>query len=236
MLPFLTDAQPFPQTAQALALPNGLLAASKTLTVERLLSAYRRGVFPWYGPGEPVLWWAPHPRMVLFTEEFKISRSLRKTVRRAAGSGHYAVRVDVDFAAVMQACAAPRGAAEGTWIQPPVMAAYCELHAQGLAHSIETWRDGVLVGGLYLVAIGRMVYGESMFARESDASKIALTCLVNWLRGQEGDLIDCQQNTHHLSSLGGREISRQLFETLLTERIDAPPFAWTACDDLLQLL
>lgn len=218
MLPWLRPDTPFPPLERALAEPNGLLAAGGDLSVARLLAAYRRGIFPWFSPGEPILWWAPDPRMVLFPDEFKVSRSLKKRLARA----DYEVRVDTAFARVMQACAEPREAAGGTWISPTMIAAYTALHEAGYAHSFETWIDGELAGGLYGVALGRAFYGESMFARQTDASKIALAHLVRHLQAQGYGVIDCQMNTRHLASLGAREIPRAEFAALL-DRFCAEP-------------
>lgn len=218
MLPWLGRDDPFPPLETALRAPNGLLAAGADLSPERLIEAYRRGIFPWFGPGEPILWWSPDPRMVLFPDEFKISRSLRKRLRNAA----YTLRVDSAFVEVMQACAAPRADHAGTWITPAMVAAYARLHERGYAHSVETWMDGELVGGLYGVAIGRVFYGESMFSRRADASKIALAHLVAQLRRWDFALIDCQMPTAHLASLGARLIARTEFAARLARATAAP--------------
>jgi leucyl/phenylalanyl-tRNA--protein transferase len=207
MIPLLRTDIPFPPVEQALRSPNGLLAAGGDLTSDRLLGAYRQGIFPWFSEGEPILWWSPDPRMVLFPKEFKISNSLRKTLRNAS----YEVRTDTAFEQVMRACAAPREGANGTWIHEEMVAAYCELHRLGYAHSVETWMDGELVGGLYGMSMGRMFYGESMFSRRSDASKIALAHLAAQLELWDFGMIDCQMNTPHLTSLGAREIPRGEF-------------------------
>ncbi len=228
MIPWLAPGQPFPPVSAALQTPNGLLAASAELTADRLLAAYPQGIFPWYSDEEPVLWWSPDPRMVLFTGEFKISRSLSKTLRKAAHDTSIELRVDADFDAVIQACAQPRGDDAGTWITDGIADAYMELNRRGLAHSIETWVGGELVGGLYGVALGRMFYGESMFSRVPDASKIALAALVHVMRAERVRVIDCQQNTRHLASLGAREISRREFVRHLSESVRAPPINWTA--------
>lgn len=224
MIPWLRATDPFPPVEQALAEPNGLLAAGADLTPARLLDAYRRGIFPWFNAGEPILWWSPDPRMVLFPDEFAPSRSLRKRLRR----GDYEIRVDSAFTTVMQACAAPRPGQRGTWITPSMLAAYTRLHRMGYAHSVETWIDGRLVGGLYGVAIGRVFFGESMFYRVADASKIAFAHLVRQLRAWGYGLIDCQMSTPHLASLGAREIPRQEFITRLTELTALPgqPLPW----------
>lgn len=198
---------------------NGLLGWCNDLSVERLLDAYHHGIFPWYSPDQPVLWWSPDPRMVLVPQEFKLSRSLRKTLRQA----NYQVTLDQDFEGVMKACAAiPRHGQEGTWIHPEMIAAYCRLHELGFAHSVETWVEGQLVGGLYGVALGRMFFGESMFSRQNNASKIALAWLARQLECWGFALIDCQMSTRHLASLGAREISRRDFMIQLTDAVQQP--------------
>ncbi|MDD2700039.1 MAG: leucyl/phenylalanyl-tRNA--protein transferase [Sideroxydans sp.] len=207
MILLLQEDTPFPPVGQALNYPNGLLAAGGDLSPARLLDAYRHGIFPWFGAGDPILWWSPDPRMVLIPSEFKCSHSLRKTLRRGA----YQLRTDSAFEQVMRACAAPRDGQDGTWIQEEMVQAYCELHRLGYAHSVETWMDDELVGGLYGVSIGKMFYGESMFSRRSDASKIALAHLCAQLQRWDFGMIDCQMNTAHLASLGAREIPRQTF-------------------------
>ncbi len=218
MIPLLHNFS-FPEVTQALRSPNGLLAAGGDLTTPRLLEAYRHGIFPWYSEGEPILWWSPDPRMVLFPNEFKVSDSLRKTLR----NGRHEVRFDSAFEQVMRACAAPREGANGTWIHEEMIAAYCELHRLGYAHSVETWMDGELVGGLYGMALGRMFYGESMFSRRSDASKIALAHLAAQLKKWNFGMIDCQMNTPHLASLGAREIPRKEFIARLQDLINCSP-------------
>lgn len=217
MVPRQTTQVPqFPSPASALAEPNGLLAVGGELSPEWLLAAYRQGIFPWFGPGEPILWWSPEPRMVLFPDEFKLSRSLAKRLRRR----DYSVQVDTAFEAVMRACAEPRAGQRGTWIVEDMIQAYVRLHELGHAHSVETWLDGKLVGGLYGVAIGRMFYGESMFTRVSDASKIAFAHLVAQLRRWDFGLIDCQMETVHLASLGARPVPRQEFMKLMENLIN----------------
>jgi len=206
MIRWLGPRDPFPPVDVALKDPNGLLAAGGDLSPGRLLDAYVRGIFPWSGPDEPMLWWSPDPRMVLFVRELHISRSLRRRLR-----GGFTVTADTAFRAVVEACAGPRSDANGTWITPEVVEAYSELSRLGHAHSIETWIDGELAGGLYGVAIGRMFYGESMFARRSDASKIALAHLARQLERWGFEMIDCQMSTNHLASLGAREIRRREF-------------------------
>lgn len=221
MIPLLGPADPFPPLDHALTDPNGLLAAGATLAVPRLVDAYRRGIFPWFSAGDPVLWWSPDPRMVLFVDEFRVSRSLAKRMRR----GGFEVTADRAFADVLRACAAPRGSDPGTWLVPQMMRAYERLHQAGLAHSIEVWMDGELAGGLYGVALGRMFFGESMFTRRTDASKIALASLAAQLARWDFPLIDCQMSTAHLASLGAREIPRRTFARLiapLVAREDVP--------------
>jgi leucyl/phenylalanyl-tRNA--protein transferase len=218
VIPWLRGNAPFPPVEKALQSPNGLLCAGGDLSTERLLAAYRHGIFPWFSEGDPILWWSPDPRMVLFPEELKVSRSLRKTVAR----GTFEIRVDTAFEQVMRACAEPRDGQGGTWIVPEIVAAYTELHRMGFAHSVEAWREGQLAGGLYGVSLGRAFFGESMFARETDASKVALVALVERLRARDYAVVDCQQNTHHLASLGAREIPRAAFSQLLQESIQYP--------------
>ncbi len=217
---------PFPPLEAALDEPNGLLAATRDLTPARLVEAYRRGIFPWCGDEEPVLWWSPDPRMVLPTDELRVTRSLRKLVRQ----GRFEIRADSAFRVVMEACATiPRPGQGGTWITPSMIDAYCELHARGCAHSVEAWRDGRLAGGLYGVTLGRMFFGESMFARVTDASKVAFVHLVGMLRARGFPLIDCQQETAHLASFGARPIPRRVFAERLSALVNsaAPEGAWT---------
>jgi leucyl/phenylalanyl-tRNA--protein transferase len=228
MIPWLAPGQPFPPADSALPHPNGLLAASRDLSVERVLDAYRHGIFPWYSAGEPVLWWSPDPRMVLFTDEFRVSRTFGKILRRVARSERVEIRANSAFDRVMQACAQPRAGESGTWITPAMMRAYGALHRLGVAASIETWSDDELVGGLYGVLLGRMFFGESMFARAADASKIALAALVRLLLGERVPVIDCQQNTRHLASLGAREIGRTEFLAHVKVAVDAAPIDWHA--------
>lgn len=207
MISWLGQRPVFPPAHQALREPNGLLAAGGELSPEWLLAAYRGGVFPWYNVDEPILWWSPDPRMVVFPGEQRISRSLLRVLR----SGRFEVRCDTAFDAVMAGCAGTRGGESGTWIQPEIQAAYGRLHELGWAHSVECWREGELVGGLYGVAIGRVFYGESMFHRATDASKVAFAHLVALLERENFAVIDCQMSTPHLASLGGREIPRAEF-------------------------
>jgi len=224
VIPWLDRHTPFPSVAQALKHPNGLLAAGADLSIERLLMAYRNGIFPWYSEGEPLLWWSPDPRMVLHTAEFKVSRSLAKSIRNRG----YEVRIDTAFSQVLDGCAGPRRDQPGTWLGAEMRAAYFRLHGLGYAHSFETWRDGSLVGGLYGMAIGRMFYGESMFSHETDASKVALAALASELRAREFPLIDCQMNTRHLASLGAREIKRAEFLRAVSALVNysEPPGLW----------
>jgi len=230
MVPWLGPDDPFPPVERALGAASGapgLLAASADLLPSRLIDAYRRGIFPWYSDGQPVLWWSPDPRMVLQTREFKISPSLKKTLKRVLRDDAWEIRVDDDFASVMRACALmPRHGQRGTWITADVVEAYTSLHRAGDAHSIETWYEGRRVGGLYGVSFGHMFFGESMFAEVSDASKIALSALVAHLRRHEIEMIDCQQNTSHLASLGGREIARKAFVAHVRASVDAPSIPW----------
>lgn len=230
MIPWLDVHDAFPPAHRALREPNGLLAAGADLSVERLLEAYRHGIFPWFSEGQPILWWSPDPRMVLVPGEIAISRSLRKRLRRRQCE----IRADTAFREVMRECALPREGQAGTWITDEMAAAYAELHRAGYAHSIETWIDGRLAGGLYGVAIGRVFYGESMFARASDASKIALAHLARQLERWAFGLIDCQMSTPHLESLGAREIPRQDFLRALSELVNYPTRTgkWHLDDDL----
>ncbi len=221
MLAWLEAKDPFPPVERALKNPNGLLAAGGELSTERLLDAYRRGVFPWFSGTEPVLWWSPDPRMVLYCDELKVPRSLGKSVRNKG----YEVRVDSDFAGVLQGCSdRPQ-----TWLGAEMRKAYLRLHRSGYAHSFETWRDGDLVGGLYGVAIGRMFYGESMFSRSTDASKVALVALVGELRARQFPLIDCQMHTPLLASLGARDIPRRTFLREMAALVNYPasPGKWS---------
>jgi leucyl/phenylalanyl-tRNA--protein transferase len=226
------DKAALPPTSRALSRRSeapGLLAAGGSLGLARLEEAYRKGIFPWYSEGQPVLWWSPDPRMVLPVAEFKLSRSLRKTIARFIRTPGCEVRFDSAFRQVIEACAhTPREGQGGTWILPPMVEAYCAWHAAGAVHSVETWIDGELAGGLYAVSIGHMVYGESMFARRTDASKIALAALVCFCREHGVALIDCQQRTEHLATLGAREISRKAFEHHLNGACASPPIGeWT---------
>ena len=226
MIPWLATGDPLPPVESALKVPNGLLAASEHLDVDRLIAAYRRGIFPWYSADDPVLWWSPDPRMVLMTDAFKVSRSLRKTLRHVSRDAAVEVSFDRAFEKVMRACAEPRPGQESTWIGREIIAAYVELHQRGLAHSVEIWRRDHMIGGLYGVSLGRAFFGESMFSREADASKIALAALVQILRSERVRVIDCQQNTRHLASLGAREISRAEFCSMLHQAVAEAAPAW----------
>ena len=209
----------FPDVELALKEPDGLLAIGGDLSCARLLKAYACGIFPWYGPGQPILWWSPDPRLVLQPEALHISRSLRKTLKK----GIFRVTMDEAFAAVIDSCAGPRENRSGTWITPEMAAAYLELHREGYAHSVECWREGQLVGGLYGVSIGRVFFGESMFTRVSDASKVALVTLAAQLRRWNFPLIDCQVHTPHLESLGAIPLPRQEFTGILRSACALPP-------------
>lgn len=232
MIPWIECKTPFPPVEKALRRPNGLLCAGGDLSPERLLEAYRHGIFPWFSAGEPILWWSPDPRMVLFPRELKISRSLARTLRR----GRYEVRLDTAFERVIRACSEPRAGQGDTWITPEMQQAYCRLHELGHAHSVETWMEGRLAGGLYGMAIGRAFYGESMFSRATDASKIALAHLARHLERKGYAVIDCQMTTAHLASLGAREIRRREFlRGLAVWTADGEaPGKWSADDAMNQ--
>ena len=223
MIPWLEPGDPFPPVDTALRDPDGLLAAGLELTPQRILDAYRQGIFPWFSEGQPVLWWSPDPRMVLVPSEIRVTPSMRKVLRNRP----YEVRCDTAFEAVMRACAEPREGQAGTWISDHMIAAYGARHMQGWAHSVETWVDGELAGGLYGLALGKMFYGESMFSRARDTSKIALVHLARYLESQGYALIDCQMNTAHLASMGGREIARSEFCRVLSQSVQsAHPRRW----------
>jgi leucyl/phenylalanyl-tRNA---protein transferase len=228
MLRWLSSADAadrFPPASQALAEPNGLLAAGGDLKPERLLAAYRRGIFPWYEEGQPILWWSPDPRAVLRPEGVKVSRSLRRSLNK----GGFELKIDHAFEAVVAACAEPRRYTDATWITREMAAAYTRLHHMGWAHSFESWREGELVGGLYGVAIGRVFFGESMFARATDASKVALVRLAEHLAAQSFQLIDCQVASAHVASLGATSVSRANFLALLDEYCEpaSKPERWS---------
>ncbi len=225
MLAWLDRGSPFPPVESALKDPNGLLCAGAELSVKRLLAAYRSGIFPWYSGDEPVLWWSPDPRMVLLCDELKVSRSLAKNMRNKG----FEVRIDSAFSRVIKACAGPRKGEPGTWLGKDMQAAYLALHRDGHAHSFEAWQGDELAGGLYGVSIGRMFFGESMFSRATDASKVALVALVQELRARGFPLIDCQQRTPLLASLGAREIPRRQFLRRVAALVNYPeqPGIWT---------
>jgi len=215
MLPYLapdSTVNAFPNITEALIEPNGLLAVGGDLGFERLIHAYQQGIFPWYNAGQPILWWSPDPRLVLFPKKLKISRSLKKNQRNSG----FRVSFDNAFQQVIQACAfTPRSDQEGTWLSDEMQAAYCDLHQRGIAHSVECWYENQLVGGLYGIALGRVFFGESMFTHRSNASKVAFVTLVQQLQAWQFELIDCQVYTQHLHSLGAEEISRRHFKHLM---------------------
>jgi leucyl/phenylalanyl-tRNA---protein transferase len=211
----------FPDVSLALRDPDGLLAMGGDLSVERLLQAYRSGIFPWFGPRQPILWWSPDPRLVLFPEALRISRSLSRVLRRNS----FAVTLDTAFEAVIEQCAVRRPGQAGTWITAEMRSAYLQLHAAGHAHSVECWQEGVLVGGLYGVAVGRIFFGESMFTRANDASKVAFVRLVQQLRDWDFPLVDCQVHTRHLESLGATGIPRDEFVQWLSVHCARDPVA-----------
>ncbi len=211
-----------PPTSRALREPNGLLAVGGALTPEWLVHAYRRGAFPWFSAEQPILWWAPDPRAVLLPPEFRVSRSLARSIRKRG----YETRIDTAFDAVVAACAGPRRGVAGTWITREMHAAYAALHRRGFAHSIETWHGDRLVGGLYGVGLGRVFFGESMFTLAADASKVALARLVAECRRHDVPLIDCQMPSPHLASLGSRSLRREEFEARLAELAPATTPMW----------
>jgi leucyl/phenylalanyl-tRNA--protein transferase len=216
------DPEWFPEVETALKEPEGLLAAGGDLSPRRLLAAYSRGIFPWYSDQQPILWWSPDPRMVLYPEEFSCSRSLRKTLR----NGPFTTEIDQDFNATITACSAPRRSGPETWLNPAMIAAYQALHAQGYAHSVETYSRGRLVGGLYGVQLGAVFFGESMFSRERDASKVAFARLVEECQKRGIRLVDCQVASAHLHSLGAREIPRAAFIRHLKQWVASKPAHW----------
>ena len=218
MIPLLGPSDPFPATDSALHEPNGLLAAGGGLSTARLLDAYSRGIFPWFSEGDPVLWWCPDPRMVLRTSDMHVSRSLRRRLRKR----DYRITMDAAFHDVLLHCASPRDDQAGTWLVPSMIRAYERLHASGHAHSVEVWIDDEIAGGLYGVAVGRMFYGESMFSRRSDASKIALAHLAEQLSRWAFPIIDCQMRTSHLESLGAFDMPRREFQTLIGHLVQEP--------------
>lgn len=215
----------FPPVESALKEPNGLLAAGGDLSVERLTKAYQQGIFPWFEEGQPILWWSPNPRAVIYPHQVKISRSLRKTLRK----NRFQVTLDQSFEQVIRACSGPRPESQGTWITPEMITAYTELHRKGLAHSVETWLDGELVGGLYGIGLGKVFFGESMFSRESDASKVAFAHLCRQLQAWQFAVIDCQVPNEHLKSLGSVEIPLAEFKAILTLHTLRPsPSNWSS--------
>ncbi|WP_265532726.1 leucyl/phenylalanyl-tRNA--protein transferase [Pseudomonas saponiphila] len=215
----------FPPLEKAMREPNGLLAAGGDLSADRLIQAYRHGCFPWFSEGQPILWWSPDPRTVLFPDELHVSRSLGKLLRKQ----RYEVTLDQDFAAVISACAAPRAYADGTWISEAMQQAYQQLHQRGHAHSVEVWDQGELVGGLYGLAMGQLFFGESMFSRADNASKFGFATLVRHLKAWGFVLIDCQMPTEHLQSLGARSITRTEFADYLKQHLDQPSRAIWVC-------
>jgi leucyl/phenylalanyl-tRNA--protein transferase len=233
MIPLLGLTDPFPPVEHALDEPNGLLAAGAGLSVARLVDAYKRGIFPWFNEGDPILWWCPDPRMVLQTNAVHVSKSLRRRLRRQ----DYDVTFDREFGAVVRACAAPRRHESSTWLIPTMIRAYERLYNAGMAHSVELWIDGDLAGGLYGVAIGRMFFGESMFTRRTDASKMAIVLLAAQLARWKFPLIDCQMRTDHLASLGAVEIPRRVFVDAVRDLVDLAPVPppWRGDDDLRTL-
>ena len=233
MIPLLGPTDHFPPIERALDEPNGLLAAGGGLAVSRLLEAYASGIFPWFSEGDPVLWWCPDPRMVLPTDAVHVSRSLRRRLRQ----GDYAITFDRAFGDVVRACAAPRKHESGTWLVPAMIRAYERLHDTGAAHSVEIWFDGELAGGLYGVVLGRMFFGESMFTRRTDASKMAIALLAAQLARWQFPWIDCQMRTDHLASLGAIEVPRRQFVRTVRDLVQRPPVPapWRADDDLTKV-
>ena len=229
-LPWLEVDTPFPDAARALRHPahlNGLVAAGADLSVPRLMEAYRKGIFPWFSEGQPILWWSPDPRMVLSTQNFRIHTTFKKTLRQFRRQSECVVRIDSSFRDVIRQCAhRPRPGQSGTWIVPDMVSAYEGLHQAGIAHSVETWVGGELVGGLYVVSIGKAIFGESMFTLKRDASKIALTALVAFARAHQMPWIDCQQNTRHLASLGASEMDRRIFLEHVAKEAAQPGPVW----------
>ena len=239
-LPWLKPGEDFPEPTQAWGHQTpapGLLAAGGDLAPTTLINAYRQGIFPWFSEGEPVLWWCTQPRMLLKTHQFRLTDSLRKHIRTELKREHLQITFDHAFSDVIQGCATtPRNGQTGTWISPDIIHAYQQLHDMGVAHSIEVWWDHELVGGLYGLNLGRMVYGESMFARKSNASKIALCALVAFCRAEHLPAIDCQQVTQHLQSMGARPVSGEWFQDMLLELVDQPSPTWRFERDHLDIL
>ncbi len=234
-LRWISVDEPLPNARSALSEPEGLLAAGSDLSAERLFEAYRKGIFPWYSEGQPVLWWSPDPRMVLFVEEFSPAKSLQKKIRQVFRTGNWSVSIDQAFDRVMRECSISRPGQNGTWITEDIIRSYVGLHHRGFAHSVEIWHNTELIGGLYGVAIGQMFFGESMFARRSDASKIALTVLMNALHQHRFHMVDCQQDTAHLASMGARTISRELFLEKLERLVSLPGPDWRGIRQSVQL-
>ena len=216
--------QPFPPVHKALQEPEGLLAVGGCLSPTRIINAYRHGIFPWFNPDDPILWWSPNPRLILLPHQLYVSRRLSKTIR----SGKFVFSIDRAFSQVIENCAKPRSYTNGTWITEEIKQAYTDLHRLGIAHSAEAWFEGQLVGGLYGVAMGQVFFGESMFHTKTDASKVAFVQLVQHLTAWNYQLIDCQMHTAHLASLGAHEVSRQHFIDLLDKYCETPPHpkAW----------
>lgn len=229
-LPWLAPDDPFPSIFESWdenSPAPGLLAAGGSLDVATLLNAYSRGIFPWFSEGQPILWWSTAPRMTLHTGEFRLHKSLKKVIRRFRETPDSEIKVDSNFSAVLDACSNTyRHGQSGTWILPEMKTAYLELHQKGYAHSVETWKDGNLIGGLYCVSVGRAVFGESMFASRADASKIALAALVGMTSVQGVKWIDCQQVTDHLAFMGARPIDRVSFSDYLEEARSQPAIEW----------
>lgn len=220
------DTLLFPDPSQALEEPNGLVAVGGDLSPERILAAYHRGIFPWFNPGDPILWWSPNPRTVLFPPALHVSKSLRKTLRQAP----YRVTFDQCFEVVMRECAEPRRYADGTWISEEMIRAYSDLHARGIAHSVEVWQGEALIGGLYGLALGKIFFGESMFSRVDNASKVGFAHLIRQLRTWDFQMVDCQVASAHLFSLGAEEIPREAFLQMLLNFSEQPatyPRSWS---------
>lgn len=215
-----------PPTEEALSSPNGLLAASEAINADWLHASYLKGIFPWYSEGEPVLWWSPNPRAVLYLNDFKLHRSLKKSIRQNLNNPARRITLNWAFESVMRYCAQPRADGLGTWISEDIVQSYVEFHRRGLAHSVEHWDGDRLIGGLYCVGIGGMVFGESMFAKETDASKIAFAHFVYWLKRQNLSIIDCQQSTRHLRSLGATTLPRAQFEVELKKALTQRKIDW----------
>jgi leucyl/phenylalanyl-tRNA--protein transferase len=228
MIPFLGPADPFPPVEQALEQPDGLLAAGGTLATKRLVEAYRSGIFPWFNDGDPILWWSPDPRTILRPDKVHVSHSLKKRLKK----GEYCVSIDCAFVRVLDGCAAPRPGDGGTWLSPAMRRAYTSLHNAGLAHSIEVWMDGELAGGVYGVAIGRMFFGESMFAQRTDASKIGIVVLAQQLARWRFPFIDCQLETAHLLSLGAEHLPRRKFIAEIAQLVKERAPSWRLDADL----